>query len=93
MPVTFNVTDGAGHAVVKASVTIHQTVSQWTADCPAQGRCPDAPVYQASVTTGISDANGMVTITPLQMAGAEVTDVVVTSGTQGFVSLAVVQRP
>ena len=67
----------------------HQTVSQWTAVCPVEGRCSVAPVYQTSVTTLASDVNGMVSVAPLQIAGPEVTDVVATSGTQGFVSLTI----
>jgi hypothetical protein len=93
LPMTFTVTDGSNNPVVGASVTIHQALSQWTADCPAQGRCPDAPVYQTSVTTVISGKDGTVTVAPLQMAGPEVTDVVATSGVNGFVSLNLQKHP
>jgi len=90
---TLEITDQAGDPVVGAAVQIHQTVEQWTPPCPVQGRCPLAPVYEASVTSAVSDAGGMVTVTPLQIAGAEVTNVVVTSGTQGFVSLTLEKQP
>jgi hypothetical protein len=93
LPMAFVVTDGAGNPVVGATVTVHQTLNQWTAACSGEGRCPVAPVYQTAVTTAVTDGNGLVTVTPLQMAGAEVTDVVVTSGTQGFVSLSMQKYP
>ena len=92
-PVSIEITDGAGHAVAGAAVQVHQTVNQWTAPCPVGGRCPTAPVYGASNTAAVSDSNGLVTVIPLQIAGAEVTDVVVTSGTQGFVSFTLQKDP
>jgi hypothetical protein len=48
----------------------------------------------SSDTTAVSDANGLVSVAPMQVAGvAEVTNVAVATGTQGFVSLAVDQGP
>jgi hypothetical protein len=93
LPMAFAVTDGAGNPVAGATVTVHQTLNQWTAACSGEGRCPIAPVYQTAVTSAVTDGNGLVTVAPLQMAGAEVTDVVVTSGTQGFVSLSMQKHP
>ncbi|NYF77920.1 IPT/TIG domain-containing protein [Granulicella arctica] len=93
LPLTIKVTNGVGDPVAGAALRIHQTVSQWTAPCPAQGRCPVAPTYEALTTAGTSDSNGMMTLTPLQISGAEVTDIVVTSGTQGFVSLSLQKHP
>jgi len=90
---TVQITDQAGDPVVGAAVQIHQTVEQWTPPCPPLGRCPVAPVYEASVTSAVSDAGGMVTVTPLQISGAEVTNVVVTSGPLGFVSLTLEKQP
>jgi hypothetical protein len=92
-PVTVEITDSLGNPVAGAAVQVHQTVSQWTAPCPVTGRCPVAPVYQASNTAAVSDSGGMVVITPLEIAGPEVTDIVVTAGTQGFVSLSLQKHP
>jgi hypothetical protein len=62
--------------------------------CPSRGRCPVAPMLGSSDTTAVSDANGLVSVAPMQVAGvAEVTNVAVATGTQGFVSLAVDQGP
>jgi len=62
--------------------------------CPARGPCPIAPVLGAANTTGVSDANGLVSIVPMQIAGvAEVTNLAVAAGTQGFVSLSIEQGP
>ena len=92
-PMTFQVTDGAGNPVAGAAVQIHQTVSQWTAPCAVQGRCPVAPVYGKSDVAMTSDLNGIVVVTPLQIAGPEITGLVVTSGTQGFISLTLQKYP
>lgn len=92
-PLTIEITDSAGDPVAGANVQVHQTVSQWTAPCPVQGRCPDAPVYQTSNTTITTGLDGSATITPLQISGAEVTDMVITSGSQGFVSLSLQKQP
>ncbi|HEY0263028.1 MAG TPA: IPT/TIG domain-containing protein [Granulicella sp.] len=92
-PFLFTVMDGDGNPVAGASVTVHQSVSQWTAACPETGRCPDAPTVQQNVTTVVTDINGTAAVAPLQIAGAEVTDVVATSGARGFVSLAVQKHP
>lgn len=87
-PVTLRVTDPAGHGVAGAAVMIYQTVSGPQEACSGQGRCPVAPVYETSQSQAVSDLKGLVTVTPLQMAGAETTNVAVSVGTSGFVSLA-----
>jgi hypothetical protein len=92
-PISIEIVDGAGDPIAGAAVQVHQTVSQWTAPCPAVGRCPVAPVYGTSNATSTSDSNGMVSLVPLEIAGPEVTDLVVTSGTQGFVSLTLQKHP
>ena len=86
--VVVQVTDGVGHPVAGAAVEVYQTVEPGVA-CPAQGRCPAQPVGQKGQSAAVSDADGMVTVTPMQLSGVpEVTNLVVTAGTQGFVSLA-----
>lgn len=87
------ITDEVGDPVAGAEVAIHQTVSQWMAPCPAHGRCPIAPVYQVATTGAISDSTGRVMVIPLQISGLETTDIAVTSGTQGFVSLILQKQP
>ncbi len=68
-PVVFLVTDTASHPVAGAVVQIFQTVSAWQAACPDKGRCPIAPVYGSSVSPVTSEENGLVTVTPQQIAG------------------------
>ena len=93
-PVVLRVTDTAGDAVAGALVEIHQTIDAWQGPCPDRGRCPVPPDESAQVSSATSDASGLVTITPLQVAGAaEVTNFVAATGTQGFVSLALQKHP
>lgn len=93
-PVVLRVTDSAGHAVAGAPVEVHQTVGAWQGPCPDRGRCPVPPDESAQVSTATSDADGLVTITPLQVVGAaEVTNFVAAAGTQGFVSLSLEKQP
>jgi hypothetical protein len=91
-PVVLLVTDGQGDPVAGAAVAVHQTVDAAEGACPSRGPCPAAPVLGASATTEISDANGQVSVTPMQVEGvAEVTNVAVAAGTRGFVSLSLAQ--
>ena len=92
--VTFLVTDGAGHGVAGVPVGVLQTVSAWSPGCPASGRCPAAAVYRSTLTTEVSDVDGMVTVTPAQMAGeAERTEVAVVAGTAGFATATLLKQP
>jgi hypothetical protein len=92
-PVVFEITDGAGHPVAGAPVAVYQTVTGYQ-DCPAQGRCPAAPLYSSAQSAAVSDANGLVTVTPQQLAGTpEDTAIAVVSGTQGFVSISLQKHP
>jgi hypothetical protein len=51
-------------------------------------------VLAATTTAAISDANGLVSVAPMQIAGVgEVTNIAVAAGTQGFVSLSLAQQP
>ena len=82
------ITDGAGHPVAAAEVGIHQTLEPGVA-CPDRGRCPSQPIEQQATSSAVTDANGLVSITPLDQGSIpEVTNIVVTAGTQGFASLA-----
>ena len=93
LPVSLQVTDAFGNPVAGATVSIHQTTRQWTQPCSGKGRCPVAPVHSSSDTAILSDGNGNLSVTPLDMGGAEVTSIVVASGTQGYVSLSVQRHP
>lgn len=93
-PVTVTVTDTSGNATAGAPVTIYQSVNQSQMGCPVRGVCPVPAPLATSQTTAISDTNGNVTFQPLQRRGvAESTDIAVSSGTQGFVSLSLTQQP
>jgi hypothetical protein len=93
-PVVLRVTDSAGHAVAGAPVEVHQTVGAWQGPCPDRGRCPVPPDESAQVSSATSNASGLLTVVPLQIAGAaEVTNLVAAAGTQGFVSLSLEKQP
>ena len=93
-PVVLRVTDGGGNPVAGAPVAVHQTVDAAEMPCPTRGPCPIAPVLAASNVAAISDADGLVRVTPMQISGVgEVTNVAVATGTQGFVSLSLEQQP
>jgi hypothetical protein len=93
-PLTLLVTDATGNPVAGAPVAIHQTVTAAGAPCPAHGACPIEPVYAETQTATVSDTNGSFSVTPMQVAGvAEATNIAVATGTQGFVSLSIVQGP
>ncbi|CAN5722888.1 hypothetical protein BH10ACI4_BH10ACI4_35020 [soil metagenome] len=85
--VTVRVTDGLGHPVAGAAVEFHQTVVSGVV-CAGQGRCPAQAVLSLENSQAISDADGLASVRPLQLAGQEVTNLVATAGTQGFGSWA-----
>jgi hypothetical protein len=77
-----------------ATVEIYQTIEAWQPPCPDRGRCPVPPIYNASTSTITSDAEGLVTLTPLQTTNIpEVTNIAATTGTQGFLSLSLQKQP
>ncbi len=93
-PVVLRVTDAAAHPIAGARVEIHQTVEAWQPPCPDRGRCPIPPVYGSSTTTATSDADGLITLTPLQLPGVPgVTNIAAATGTQGFLSLSLQKQP
>jgi hypothetical protein len=92
-PVAIQVTDGAGHPVIGAPVTVYQTVSGFQV-CPAEGRCPVAPVYETSQASAVSDKNGLIVVVPKQLTGmAETTTIAAAAGTQGFLSMTLQKQP
>jgi len=93
-PVVLLVTDAASHPVAGAAVQIYQTVDAWQLSCPDRGRCPIPPVLASTQYSLISDANGLLTITPQQLVGvAETTNLAAATGTQGFLSLTLEKQP
>jgi hypothetical protein len=93
-PVTLSVTDTVGHALEGAAVSIYQTADGWEGVCPATGRCAAAPVLASQKSTAVSDANGNVTVTPLEVPGLpQVVKIAVVAGTNGFVSLSLPVTP
>jgi hypothetical protein len=93
-PVVLMVTDTASHPVAAAAAEIYQTVDAWQPACPDRGRCPIAPVIGSSRSLGTSDANGLLTVMPEQVVGvAGTTNLAVSVGTQGFVSLSFEVQP
>jgi hypothetical protein len=93
-PVVVMVADAGGNPVAGALVAVHQSVDASGMPCPARGRCPIAPVLAASTGAATSDANGLVNVIPMQIAGAGGrTNVAIAAGTQGFVALSLQQAP
>lgn len=93
-PVVLLVTDTASHPVAGASVQVFQTVDAWQQSCPDRGRCPIPPVLASTQYSLVSDANGVLTITPQQVPGlAETTNLAAATGTQGFLSLTLEKQP
>jgi IPT/TIG domain len=93
-PLLLMVTDSTGNPVAGAPVAVHQTVDAAQMPCPAHGRCPVAPQLGSSGATVASDADGRLTVVPMQVPGtAEVTNIAVATGTQGFISLSIDQEP
>jgi hypothetical protein len=93
-PVVIEVTDLAGDPVAGAAVAIHQTASALGMPCPAHGPCPIAPVYASTEAGAVTDADGLFSVTPMQIPGvAEETNIAVATGTQGFISLSIEQGP
>lgn len=92
-PVAIQVTDGSGNAVIGAPVDMYQAITGFQV-CPADGRCPTAPVYSMSHTSAVSDGNGLIIVSPIQLTGsAEVTTIAAATGTQGFLSVSLQKVP
>ena len=93
-PVTLLVTDGSGHPLAGAPVNVYQTSYAWESPCPADGPCPAAPVLASAQSKAVSDANGLVQVTPLQLASTpQVVKIAASTGTQGFATTALAITP
>ncbi len=93
-PVVLRVSDASSDPVAGAVVQIYQTVDAWQIPCPDRGRCPIPPVLASSQISVTSDANGLVSISPQELAGvAETTNVAAATGTHGFLSLTFEKQP
>ena len=92
-PVSVQVTDTAGHGVAAAEVSVYQTVTALV-DCPAQGRCPVAPVLASKVTVAVSDEDGNLAVQPLVVTDtATTTKIAFSVGTQGFATAVLTSSP
>jgi hypothetical protein len=93
-PVVLRVTDTDSNPVAGAVVEVYQTVDAWQLACPDRGRCPIPPILASSQYSVISDANGLLTITPEQLPGlAETTNLAAATGSHGFLSLTLEKQP
>jgi hypothetical protein len=93
-PVTARVSDGAGHPVAGAAVTVYQEALGVAAPCPRLGRCPAAPVLRSGTSSLNSDAHGLVSVSPLTVSGVRTeTRVLLTVGTQGTAAADIVVQP
>ena len=92
--VTLLVTDGAGHALAGAAVNLYQTAYAWEGACAANGVCPSAPVLKTARSTAVSNGNGMVQVSPIEVPGvAQVVKIAAATGTGGFATTSVVVVP
>jgi hypothetical protein len=88
------VTDGAGHPLPGAAVNLYQTVYAWEGACAVKGACASAPVLKTARSAAVSDGNGMVEVTAVEVAGvAQVVRIAAATGTGGFVTTSVVVAP
>ena len=88
------VTDGAGHALPGAAVNLYQTAYAWEGACALKGACASAPVLLTARSSAVSDGNGMVQVTPLEVPGvAQVVRIAAATGTQGFATTSVAVEP
>ena len=93
-PVVVKVTDAAGNGLVGAMVTLGQTVRAFEASCPAEGRCPAGAVLAAGSSSGVSDANGQLSVMPMALPGvATTTSLAFAAGLRGFATAVVSSTP
>ena len=92
--VVLRVTDAVGHPMAGGAVAFYETLKQWTPDCPAQGRCPSAPVFATQTVQATSDSDGLVTLIPLTGNG-EPTRLYITAvtGTVASLNFEIEQHP
>jgi hypothetical protein len=88
------VSDGAGHPLPGAAVTIYQTAYAWEGACALRGACASAPVLRTARSSAVSDGSGMVQVTPVEAPGvAQVVRIAAATGTAGFATASVVVMP
>lgn len=88
------VTDGLGHALQGALVTIYQRVLDWEGPCATASRCPAAAVLETSQLRVISGADGTISFDPLQIPGRpQVVEIAAATGLSGFVTMTLVKAP
>jgi hypothetical protein len=93
-PVSVAVTDTVGHTLQGATVSIYQTVDAWEGACPSQGRCAASPVLASGKSSVVSDSNGNVSITPMELPGLpQVVNIAAVAGTEGFVTMSLPVTP
>ena len=92
--VVLRVVDATGHPVAGATVRVYQTNEGWAAPCVNLGSCPPAPVYGTSEIEAISDANGLLSVAPLDsLGGAEITKIAITAGTRSLSEITLERHP
>jgi hypothetical protein len=92
-PVVLQVTDGSGHALAGATASIYQTDYAWEGSC-AGARCPSAPVLAFSRTSAVSNASGLISVTPLIASGlAQTVAIAVATGNSGFATTTLTIHP
>ena len=93
-PVVLEVTDAVGHPLGGALVNFYEELQAWQPSCPVAGRCAAVQTLASKVVTAQSDANGLVTLTPLTGSGqATSLRVNATTGLQTSLAFSIVQHP
>jgi hypothetical protein len=93
-PVTLLVSDGAGHALPGATVTVYQTAYAWEGVCATSGPCASAPVLKSSQSSAVSDGSGLVQVQPLVVSGVpQMVKIAAATGTSGFATASLAVRP
>ena len=91
---TLQITDGSGHSVQDAAVSIYQRVLGSVAPCSSPDRCAAAPVLAYNEMKADSGGDGSLNLQPLQVPGvAQTVEIAITFGTQGFLTLTLVKTP
>jgi hypothetical protein len=88
------VTDAVGHPLAGATVNVYEALYAWQASCPSTGRCAATQKLGSQTLELTSDANGLVTMTPLTGNGQATTLLVTAStGLQSSLQFSIVQHP
>jgi len=75
-------------------VNVYQTVYAWEGACGATGACASAPVLQTVKSSATSDANGLVTVQPIEVSGVtQVVRIAASAGITGFASTSLAVTP